>query len=359
MSLPRLALITQLWPVADAPHAGKPIYETALRLQSWCELEVFCPVSRYPRNRWLQPRKYAHHPPDPNYAPAGVKSSYLEYPTLPWLGRLWNGLGSRIALEGPVRAFRPDVILSYFVYPASWAAVGIGRRLDVPVVVGSRGSDLHRIPDSCVRRMTAATLRRAAATVTVTEDLRRQAIKLGADPARTHAIRNGCDGRVYHPMPRQEARLALDLPPQAEIVLQVGHIIPSKGVFDLFTAFERLASSRPTAGADRRRPRLWRGPGNGRALRITEPAVDAGCAASCRDRTVDERCRCGVSGKSRRGLPECGPGGAFMRAARGGHGGGRHSRTPRGGLRNLDSGPESGSAGAVPAGSTHANMVAG
>jgi teichuronic acid biosynthesis glycosyltransferase TuaC len=231
--------------MADAPHAGKPIYETALRLQAWCELEVFCPVSRYPRARWLRPRKYAYHPPDPNYAPAGVKSHYPEFPTLPWVGRLWNGLGSRCALEGAVRTFRPDVILSYFVYPAGWAAVSIGRRLDVPVVVGSRGSDLHRIADSWVRRMTAATLRRAAATVTVTEQLRLEAIKLGADPARAHTIHNGCDGRVYHPMPRQEARLALGLPPQAEIVLQVGHIIPSKGVFDLFTAFQRLASSRP------------------------------------------------------------------------------------------------------------------
>ena len=72
MSRIRLAIVTHLWPVREAPHAGKPIYETALRLSEQAEVEVFCPVPRYPEARWLRPRRYAYHRADPADAPPGL-----------------------------------------------------------------------------------------------------------------------------------------------------------------------------------------------------------------------------------------------------------------------------------------------
>jgi len=245
MSRVRLALVTHLWPVPGAPHAGKPIYETALRLRNDVELEVFCPAPRYPRARWLQPARFAYHRADPEQAPPGLKTHYLEYTTVPWIGRAFNGRWTEQALEPALRAWRPDVILAYWLYPTAWAALRVGRRLGVPVIAGSRGSDLHRIPDALVRRMTSATLRNADAVVTVTEDLRRAAIRLGASPAKTRSIPNGCDPAIFHPIERAGARRALGLPVDGRLLLQVGHLIPSKGVFDLWSAFESLAASYP------------------------------------------------------------------------------------------------------------------
>lgn len=245
MSRVRLALVTHLWPVPGAPHAGKPIYETALRLRNHVEIEVFCPAPRYPRARWLQPARFAYHRADPEQAPPGLKTHYLEYTTVPWIGRAFNGRWTEQALEPALRAWRPDVILAYWLYPTAWAALRVGRRLGVPVIVGSRGSDLHRIPDALVRWMTSTTLRNADAVVTVTEDLRRVAIRLGASPAKTRSIPNGCDPDVFYPIERAGARRALGLPVDGRLLLQVGHLIPSKGVFDLWSAFESLAASYP------------------------------------------------------------------------------------------------------------------
>jgi glycosyltransferase involved in cell wall biosynthesis len=174
-----------------------------------------------------------------------MQTHYLEYNTVPWIGRAFNGTWSEEALEPALRAWRPDVILAYWLYPTAWAAVRIGGRLGVPVVVGSRGSDLHRIPDSLVRRMTCSTLKNADAVITVTEDLRRAAIRLGASPDKTRSIPNGCDARVFHPLDRGEARRALGLPVEGRLLLQVGHLIPSKGVFDLWSAVEMVAARRP------------------------------------------------------------------------------------------------------------------
>jgi glycosyltransferase involved in cell wall biosynthesis len=237
-------LVTAFWPLPDAPHAGKSIYETALRLQDHAEIEVFCPVSSYPRFRWLQPVRHVYHRADPRHTPEGVRTRYLEYGTLPWLGRPFNGLLTQSALEPALRAWRPDLILAYWLYPTAWAAVRVGKQLGVPVVVGSRGSDLHRIPDALTRRMTATVLHAADAVLTVTEDLRRVAIGLGADPGRTHSIPNGCDAGIYHPVDRVKARLALGLAGHGSLLLQVGHLLVSKGVFDLWDAFAALAKER-------------------------------------------------------------------------------------------------------------------
>ena len=43
-------------------------------------------------------------------------------------------------------------------------------------------------------------------------------------------------------MDRIEARRALGLPVDGTLLLQVGHLIPSKGVFDLWSAVEKIAA---------------------------------------------------------------------------------------------------------------------
>ena len=245
MKPPRIALVTPLWPLPGAPHAGKPIYETALRLLHWADVEVFCPAPRYPPLRWLQPARHVYHRASAEHAPPGLRTHYLEYWTIPVIGRPWNGLGTLGVLQPALRAWRPDLILSYWLYPTAWAVVKIAAHLGVPAVVGSRGSDLHRIPDTLVRRLTSSTLRRADAVLTVTEDLRTRAIAMGADAALTRSVPNGCDTSVYHPMPVGAARQALGLPEAGELVVQVGHLISSKGVFDLLAAFILVAAERP------------------------------------------------------------------------------------------------------------------
>jgi glycosyltransferase involved in cell wall biosynthesis len=272
MPRPRIALVTFFWPLPGAPHAGKPIYETALRLADQAEVGVFCPVASYLRLRWLQPVRHVYHRADPRHITEGVAAQVLEYRTLPGLGRPFNGLLTQSVLEPALRAWRPDLILAYWLYPTAWAAVRVGRRLGVPVVVGSRGSDLHRIPDAFTGRMTSTALRDADEVLTVTEDLRRMAIGLGASPERTHSVPNGCDARVYHPMDRLEARRALGVPEHGTLLLQVGHLLESKGVLDLVDAFASLASQQ----TDLQLALVGDGPAEGT---IRERAAGAGLTA--------------------------------------------------------------------------------
>lgn len=241
----RIAVVTPLFPIRDEPYRGLPIYRTVSALQRLAEVEVFCPMIAYPRWALADRVNYRYHRADPTYAPGGVKTAYIEYPALPVLTRPLNGLVSGRHALPHIRRFGPDVILNYWLYPEGYGAVRAGRELGVPVVVGSRGSDLRRIRDPFTRWLTGRTLQQASFVLAVSEDLRRRAIALGAPAERVRTVMNGCDGRLFQFRPRAAARAELDVPEADRVVLFAGWLSPTKGLLELIEAIARLAPRHP------------------------------------------------------------------------------------------------------------------
>ena len=182
----RIAVVTPLFPSREQLNAGQAIYNTVLGLERWAEVRVFCPSSRYPKG--LGPTRFLHVPKDLSYRPAGVDTEYFEYPVLPRISRPFNGYVCARRLTPRIREWQPGVILAYWLYPEGFAAVLAGRRLGVPVVVGSRGSDLRRIGDRATAYFTRRTVREASAVLAVSEDLRQHALRMGAPADRVKTV---------------------------------------------------------------------------------------------------------------------------------------------------------------------------
>src|ERR1700727_3075614 len=176
----KIAVITKYFPTSEHPWAGHSNYQTLRYLARWNEVRVFYPEARYPK---LLGRKGL----DANYRPGEVEVEYIPYPALPAVSRPLNGWLAAKQVLPSVRRFGPDVILNYVVYPDGFAALQVGKRLKIPVVVTAIGSDLNRISDPLCRALTQKTLRESDAVVTVSGDLRKTAILLGAEPGRSHA----------------------------------------------------------------------------------------------------------------------------------------------------------------------------
>jgi glycosyltransferase involved in cell wall biosynthesis len=260
----RIAVVTPLFPISTEPYRGQPIYLTVKALAAMAEVEAFYVAPRYPS--FLLPRSYQYKIADPTWQPGGVRTTYLTYPSVPVLGRITNPAAGCAAVLDRLRRFRPDVILSYWLYPEGLAAVMAGRKLGVPVIVGSRGSDLLRIADGVTRRGTARALRQAAAAIVVSGELRREAISLGAPADRVHLVVNGCDRSVFHQGDRAAARAALGVDPSARLVLYVGHLLASKGLTELASAWSAVRAAVPHAalaliGEGAMRPTLAASPG--------------------------------------------------------------------------------------------------
>lgn len=237
----RLAVVTTYFPVREQPHRGHSAYQTLRAMPGPIDIEVFCPFTVYPE--WLQPRKFPYLRTDQTYSPPDLRAHYMEYPGLPVLSRPFNGFTCAHSLFPYLQKFRPDVILNYTVYPEGHAAVAVGKRLGVPVVLGAIGSDLNRIPDKVSQWMTQKTLRRASFVLTVSRHLREQAIRLGAAPHRTRSVWNGCDTSVFHLSDRRDARAELGIDPGCVLIVFAGWISPTKGLHELIHAVIRLAAS--------------------------------------------------------------------------------------------------------------------
>lgn len=239
----RLLIVTSQFPIAGEPNRGRPIHQTVRELSKLADVRVLSPVARYPR--WARPRSYLFRASDPAHTLPDCDVRYVEYPALPLLTRPFNGWLCARTLHAPLREFAPDVVLSYWLYPDAFGAMRAARRARLPLVVGARGSDL-RVRDAVSRRLTRPVLHAAKRILVVSEDLGRVAERdYDADPARIRAIPNGCDATIFHPCDRSDARAALGIDADAELVIYVGRLVPEKGLRELLDAMATLAPQRP------------------------------------------------------------------------------------------------------------------
>lgn len=263
--MPRIVVVTPYFPSSAHPHSGRSSYETLKELRRYADIQVICPIATYPQWSFLRPRSYLYRRASLDYAPPLISTRYLEYPVFPFLSRGVNGFVCAARIRALVEESRPDLVLNYWLYPEGYAAVSVARRLGVPSIVCSIGSDIRRIPEAVTRWFTICTMRRASAVLTVSRELRERVIGLGIPGEKVHAVLNGCDSQVFHPADRDAARRALGIAPQAELIVYAGSLIPTKGLRELKQAFLQLRPRRPNLrlamlGAGSLRPELD-GPG--------------------------------------------------------------------------------------------------
>ena len=239
----RVAVITKQFPTSQLQWNGHSTYQTIRILATLCDLHVFFPEITYPA--LLDPRRRHRSLLSRTWSPPGVYTSYIPFPVIPVLSRSLNGTMIARHLLPHVRAFAPDILLSYFIYPDGYAAVRMGRTLSIPAVVTAVGSDINSVSDLFCRMLTRSTLRDAAFVSTVSEDLRNKAIAMGADPSRTRAKLNGCDTTVFYPRDRGEARQSLQIDPAAKVIAYIGRLDLRKGLIELVDAVAQLTPRRP------------------------------------------------------------------------------------------------------------------
>jgi glycosyltransferase involved in cell wall biosynthesis len=207
------------------------------------DVRVFYPNSKYPSI--LKPRSRTYDHLDASYSPPDVNVSYFDYPALPLVSRPFNGWMAARVLLPHIRSFQPDLIFSFVLYPYGYAALQIGKTLSVPVVAMGIGSDIHSIGDRLSLARTKAVLREADFVVTVSDDLRRRAVAMGAPPEKTRAIVNGCDPSIFKVMDRLAARQKLNIDLACEAVVYIGRIDIKKGLRELVDAAVSLHPKRP------------------------------------------------------------------------------------------------------------------
>jgi teichuronic acid biosynthesis glycosyltransferase TuaC len=240
------AIATQYWPIREQPYRGHSAFQTLRCLRNTVDLEAFSPQSCYPN--WLIPRNRPWAKTDLTFVPPDIQTTYFHYPAFPVVTRHLNGFVCGYKLEPFVRQSKPDLILSFWIYPDSFAAVRVGRKLGIPVVAMALGTDLNTHLGRVESTFARWTLQNADMVLTVSHDMRRRAIQLGADSGRVQAILNGCDTSIFTPASDlQRLRHELSIQPNENVALYVGRLIAAKGLMELVRACVGIACGTPVS----------------------------------------------------------------------------------------------------------------
>ncbi len=242
----RLLTFTTLYPNAAAPNHGVFVENRLRHLvgTGQAAASVLAPVPWFP-SRSRRFGAWARHAAAPHAETRhGIGVCHPRFAVIPRIGM---SLAPALLYAGALPAARRlvaeqgpfDAIDAHYFYPDGVAAVWLGQRLDLPVVVTARGSDITQLPDFAVpRRLILGAARAADAIVTVSAGLADALAALGADRRRITVLRNGVDLSVFRPLDRAAARTALGL--TRKTLLTVGALIERKGHAHIIDAMAEL-----------------------------------------------------------------------------------------------------------------------
>jgi glycosyltransferase involved in cell wall biosynthesis len=234
----RVLAVTNLFPSPVEPQRAPYNRQQFAALARRAVVRVLVPVF------WYQWRPFRF--PDSDYD--GVEARYFPFFYPPRVLENVHGSAMRASLVATqlraARRFKPDVLLASWLHPDAYGAVGLARRLAIPLVAKAHGSDANVLSDTPARRREiAAVLRQASGIVAVSEALRSKLIELGAPAQLTRVVYNGVDRIRFSPGARDAACARSGLDPALHHILYVGNLKVSKGCEDLIRAFARFASA--------------------------------------------------------------------------------------------------------------------
>lgn len=228
--------MTTLYPNAERPTFGVFVENRLRKLaeRPGVELRVVAPIPWFPFRQAMfgQYGTFARIPAAERRH--GIEVSHPRYLQLPKIGTHLSPFLLYLSLIGHVREIIMregdiDLIDAHVYYPDGVAAALLARTLEKPVAVTARGTDLNLYPKRypLVGRMIAKATREVDASITVCAALRDALIRLGADPAGIHVMRNGVDLSQFRPLDREAARRRWQV--SRRTLVSVGHLIKRKG----------------------------------------------------------------------------------------------------------------------------------
>lgn len=227
----RLLTFSTLYPNAAQPNHGVFVENRLRHLVASGEAEstVLAPVP------WFPGRTAPHGAVPAEEARHGLRVLHPRFLAPPGIGMLTNPFAlARVAASALARLLasgaRFDAIDAHYLYPDGVAAVRLGARFGLPVVLTARGSDTSQLPEYAIpRRLILDAMARADALIAVSAGLKSGLVALGAPEAKVTVLRNGVDLALFRPpADRLALRAELGLGARQRVLLSVGLLIERK-----------------------------------------------------------------------------------------------------------------------------------
>jgi len=244
----RILTFTNLYPNGQMPNCGIFIKNRMLAFARKydAQLDVVAPIPFFPKlpieTKWQKFSRIEFHEEQD-----GVHVYHPRYFVFPKLGMALHAnfifyscyrLIKKLHLEN-----KYDLIDAHWVYPDGSAAVKIGQKLGLPVVLSARGSDINEYQEiKGIRKLIFETLDHCQTIIAVSEALKKVIMQGDIPAAKIHAIGNGVDLMNFRLTPRLEARKMNNIRPDDKVIVSVGRLVPLKGHHILIEAVKILVN---------------------------------------------------------------------------------------------------------------------
>ena|SRR5687768_14247613 len=241
----KVLTFSSLYPNAARPTHGIFVEARLRQLLASGQMQstVVAPIPWFPFTHSVFGRYGAHARAPRTETRNGIEVLHPRFPVVPKLGMALAPLLLYRAIvptvERLVRERGFDLIDAHYFYPDGVAAAMLARRLNLPVVVTARGTDInliaqHRLPRAMIRWAA----RHAAAVIAVSRALKEKLVALDVDPKRILVLRNGVDLEFFNPLERERLRVELGM--RRRTLLSVGNLLAFKGHGIAIEALSRL-----------------------------------------------------------------------------------------------------------------------
>ncbi|MHB1213725.1 MAG: glycosyltransferase [Thiobacillus sp.] len=248
---PRIDLVvfSALFPSAVRPGAGLFIRERMFRVAQQRPLAVISPQPWFPGQSLIRMLRPGYRPQAPALEiQQGIRVYHPRFLSVPGLLRQFDGWSMALASYGLMRRLKrqgAQLIDAHFAYPDGEAAVRLGRRLELPVTITLRGTEVPQSRNPALRLRLTHVLKQAARVFSVSDSLRRLALELGVADDKTEVVGNGVDITRFHPVDRTAARRKYGLPMDARVLVSVGGLVERKGMHRVIDCLPALLECHP------------------------------------------------------------------------------------------------------------------
>lgn len=247
---PSIVVFSTLFPSPQLPQAGIFIRERMFRVAKEFPISVVSPSPWFPFQQLIRLWKPHFRPSAPAHeVQSGIDIFRPKFLSLPGLLKNLDGIFLAVCsyprLRSLKRQGRLDLIDAHFAYPDGYAAVHLGRWLDVPVTVTLRGTENRHLRDPALAPLVQYTLTHANRVFSVAGALIDLAKQFGLPADKARVIGNGVDSDRFYPLEQQEARAKLNLPSSGKFIVSVGGLVERKGFHRVIEQLPLLLQTHP------------------------------------------------------------------------------------------------------------------
>ena len=231
-----LLIVTSIFPNPKNMSLGTYNRELVAELSEYFDIDVIVPIpwTKYLRSGtsegWMLRSAKVHHPV--YYYPPGSFHHMHDFFYYISIRRLVRELTlSKIYCA----------VLGTWLYPDSRVAKKIAKSLSIPYFVKVHGTDVNRLnKEHKLFSLSMDVLRSASRVFCVSDGLKERLESLGAPSENLLVIRNGINKLIFSPCSIESSRQRLELPNNLDIILFVGNLKREKGLYELFSAFNKI-----------------------------------------------------------------------------------------------------------------------